>query len=77
MKKLELNQKLVDALIKLREATVEIEEVMSELEKRDGNSYQAEIADFNEYMHSCLATVSVAVGNDVIQSIRELVPQKQ
>ena len=75
-KEIKMNLGLVDALIKLREASVIFDEQAAIISEKNEMDYINEKQDFNANMFRCMHAVQIMIGESVKSAVYDLIPDK-
>lgn len=73
---IKVNLDLMNALIKLREASVVFDEQTTIIAKESGKEYIEESNTFNHGIYECMDAISKMIGESAINGVYSLIPDR-
>ena len=73
---IKVNLELMNALIKLREASVVFDEQTALISKESGREYMDEQDTFNHGIYECMDAISKMIGESVVNGVYSLIPDR-
>ena len=73
---IKVNLDLMNALIKLREASVVFDEQTTIIAKESGREYIEESNTFNEGIYKCMDAISKMIGESAVNGVYSLIPNR-
>lgn len=73
---IKVNLDLMNALIKLREASVVFDEQTAIISKESGRDYIEEGNSFNQGIYECMDAISKRIGESAVNGVYSLIPDR-
>lgn len=73
---IKVNLDLINALIKLREASVAFDEQTTIIAKESGREYIEEGNTFNHGIYECMDAISKMIGESAVNGVYSLIPDR-